>query len=373
MCGHVGIAGSLDHKDEKMLKRLLFIDYLRGPDATGLAAVRNTGEVKIAKLGSHPIDFFEMPSFKEANSGYQSKVLLGHNRAATKGMKTTFNAHPFRFEHIVGAHNGTLDDSSWKELEEVLGEKYPVDSMAIIAGIAKIGIEETMKHLTGAWSLVWVNLATNTLNFLRNDKRPMWFAYSADGKKLFWGSEWEHLNAANILGGDDKYDLFRTSKGGNFFTTIEDKHYRFDLDKLKAGEQQPPKPIMKELKGKEVKAATAGDPFGRNSAHGNDGPWASNRAKSLLERQQENLERAKQRQLVSLVGDKSDPFGGFISKKDFEILAASGCTFCRAEVVYGDLGILIIEDDQKILCRDCAPGGHKSDNIKILVQSLPAE
>src|SRR3546814_12623264 len=51
-------------------------------------------------------------------SGYNSKAFIGHNRAATLGKVNGLNAHPFRYDNIMGAHNGTLDTQSWLRLEE---------------------------------------------------------------------------------------------------------------------------------------------------------------------------------------------------------------------------------------------------------------
>src|SRR3546814_15939897 len=43
MCGHVGIAGKMELKDEALMRRLLVFDYFRGPDSTGFAALRKDG------------------------------------------------------------------------------------------------------------------------------------------------------------------------------------------------------------------------------------------------------------------------------------------------------------------------------------------
>lgn len=145
MCGLVGIAGNLLYQDEFTMKRLLMADYFRGPDSTGFAAIRTNGDAFVAKLASNPIDLFNQKNFDTALNGNASRAFIGHNRAATRGKVVSANAHPFHFGSIVGAHNGTLDQESWDRLEEKLGEKYTVDSMALIAAIDKLGIEKTIK------------------------------------------------------------------------------------------------------------------------------------------------------------------------------------------------------------------------------------
>jgi glucosamine 6-phosphate synthetase-like amidotransferase/phosphosugar isomerase protein len=119
MCGLVGIAGKLTVKDEATMKRLFLLDFFRGPDSTGLAAVRGDGNIHVSKLASHPIDLFDSARFKTALSGYNSKIFLGHNRYATKGKVNANNAHPYHYGDIVGAHNGTLSISSWRALEKL--------------------------------------------------------------------------------------------------------------------------------------------------------------------------------------------------------------------------------------------------------------
>src|SRR3546814_3133548 len=114
--------------------------------------------------------------FSEANNVYQSLAFVGHNRFATKGKVNDLNAHPFHYGNIVGAHNGTLEKSSWDALDKKLGEDTDVDSQAIIKSIATFGIEETVPLLQGAWALVWFDMEAQTLNFLRKDERPLLWA-----------------------------------------------------------------------------------------------------------------------------------------------------------------------------------------------------
>ena len=128
MCGLVGIAGNLEYKDEATMKRMLILDYFRGTDSTGFAAVKvKEDEVLMTKIASHPIDLFDMGAFKKALNGNTSKVFLGHNRAATVGKVNAVNAHPFQVGDILGVHNGTLDKDSWKRLDETLGYDTDVD------------------------------------------------------------------------------------------------------------------------------------------------------------------------------------------------------------------------------------------------------
>lgn len=362
MCGHVGIAGKLEHKDESTLKRLLIYDYFRGPDSTGLASIRNNGDVKIAKIASNPIDLFDMGRFKEALSGYNSKALIGHNRLATKGVVNNQNAHPYQYGHIVGAHNGTLDKSSWDKLCELSGEKTDVDSQAIFACIAKIGIEETVKHMSGAWALVWYDTEEGTLNFLRNNQRPLWYAYDEKFERVFWASEWPFIDAA-IKTSSSAYKLYQDKEGHGFFSVSENWHYKFDLDALKKGGDTRPKPRVKELKGKEVAASSGSRPFPPSTHQGNHG-WVNRGTNSTQTSTTGSTTGTGTggTTVKNFITDKDEPFCGYITKERFTELTKAGCSWCLETVDYDTPGIVYDERFESILCPKCT-GAHSHNRV----------
>lgn len=371
MCGLVGIAGDLAYKDEATIKRLLLFDFFRGPDSTGFAAIRNNGDAKIAKIAADPITFFDSRRFADALNGSQSKVFIGHNRSATRGAVNTLNAHPFQYDHIIGAHNGTLDSMSTLDLEESVGEKFSCDSMAVFASIAKNGIDDTVKMMrtgrdyqTGAWSLVWYDQNEGSLNFLRNKHRPMWYSYDKEFKRIFWASEWPMIEGAVRLS-THGYDLYtEEGTGHRFWSTESDMHYKFDVDELKKGGKEQPKPEMKELKGKEP-ATAAGveyDPFSRRErttateSHGTTG-------RSTIRQRAKIVKPDKQE--VILLGSGDDPFAGLITEEKFADLAKYGCSFCQSDIEWGDKGITIFERDDILLCADCSKGDSNACRVHV--------
>lgn len=372
MCGLVGVAGKLEFKDEATVKRLLIYDYFRGPDSTGIAVVNKDGtEAKVVKIASHPLDLFDMNKFKAALSGYQSSVFMGHNRAATKGAVNAINAHPYEFGHIVGAHNGTLSASTFAKLNEKLGEKFEVDSQAVFACIAKFGIEETValfqesvegKQCPDAWALVWFDFEERTLNFLRNKERPFWYSYSKEFDRLFWASEWPMIDAAVKLSVQG-YDLYADpDKGYRFWQTPENVHFKFDIDKLRAGSETKPKPVAKELKGKApapvgTTAATGTGPFGRQNS-GTSGSGSGKTTSTTTSRG--TLLGNSADTLVHLFGNKTAPFAGFITAEKFAEIAKYGCSWCGTDVDFEDVGVSVFERDGTVLCPSCGIGdkGH---------------
>lgn len=189
MCG---IFGAINHKvngftkpDEDILKRLCYIDKERGEDSTGIFTGTNSGVVYLAKEASTPEKFLDTDEAKEVfQKAYGSGAfLVGHNRKATKGSVNDTNAHPFHVGDIVLVHNGSL----WthKKLADT-----EVDSEAIAHALNDYkgdDIAEVFNNVNGAYSCVWYDNRDKTLNFFRNDQRPMFIFESATTS--FFGSE----------------------------------------------------------------------------------------------------------------------------------------------------------------------------------------
>ena len=347
MCGLVGMAGRLDYKDEEPLQAMMMMNWFRGKHSTGLAAVRPSGDVKIAKQVTDPIGLFEFPKFKEALNGNASCVFLAHARAATKGAINNHNAHPFKFDHIVGAHNGTLFGSSQDNLEKEIGEKYPVDSMAIIASIAAIGIKETVKLLEGSWAITWVDLQEGTMNFLRNKERPLCFGKTDDHKILYWGSEWRAMAAA--VDSSAHRDVKRSKDGNRFFEFPPDVHYKYDISSLMKGEDKGP--TTTKMEGKERFLGSVNGSFSviENDKRTSD-PFRRRAASQTTLTMPSHL--GSRHLTMTVEGTEDQPYGGVVHRDEFEVWAYEGCSFCQAPVKWGDKGITIYVRDGIVLCHD---------------------
>lgn len=143
-------------------------------------------ENKLLKQPVHALDFLWTKRVqKQISKLHDYNLVIGHNRAATRGEITRANAHPFQDGNICLVHNGTLTDKT--NLPDHL--KYSVDSRAICHSMATIGVDATAKLLKGSFALVWVDHKDKSLNFLRNSERPLFFAYSEIEDCLYWASE----------------------------------------------------------------------------------------------------------------------------------------------------------------------------------------
>lgn len=227
MCGQTGVCGSISVASEKAFQRLLIYNSVRGIDSTGAASVprvfkNNEFDVTLAKELGHPFNLLEVKRKSETDFGDvlagTHRVLLGHNRAATKGAVSRRNAHPFAFDTIVGTHNGSLDHWSWNKLDGF--GKFDTDSECIFNEIEAYGIKEAVKKLSGAWALVWYDFKDNTINFLRNKERPLSFAFDKEKKQLFWSSERGHLVAGmSEIPHEEKY----------LYELPVDEHYSWEV------------------------------------------------------------------------------------------------------------------------------------------------
>ena len=192
MCGITGIARldetSATDQDREIFLQLVQCGAVRGTHGTGLLNVFDNGSSKTLKIGGSPESLLSAPEFhKFWTDGIKGKVrfMVGHNRYGTTGDRTTDSAHPFRHGTITMVHNGTLDtDLSLPDYK-----KYKVDSEALCYSISKIGIVDTIKKTSGAYALVFYDSKEKTLNFLRNNDRPLALCFEEWTKRLIFASE----------------------------------------------------------------------------------------------------------------------------------------------------------------------------------------
>ena len=185
MCGLVGIAGDTSIKLKDAFRDMLTVCQVRGRDSTGVFTV-NGSEYDLAKSLGPPEILMDRKSFDSTLFGCP-RIMAGHCRSKTVGDNTVGNAHPYDLDNIIGMHNGTLKGHhQWNEFNYKI-----TDSLALFTRIDTLGLEETFNDLdpTGAWALVWYNKLDDTLNFLRNDQRPLWLTWTKDKRNLIWASE----------------------------------------------------------------------------------------------------------------------------------------------------------------------------------------
>lgn len=236
MCGLAGIAGNTTAKLRDGFLDLLTVTQLRGRDATGAFVVRNGNETVFAKTLGTPEWLFDLKSFDSLVRGVP-KIMAGHCRSKTIGENTVRNAHPYDFENLIGMHNGTL-----RAYYNMDGYDHKLtDSHCLYHNIDRRGVEETVRDLDpdGAWALVWWDKVENTLNFLRNDKRPLWFAWTKERTAMIWASEpWMFSAVSRHVELWDGSEEGSENKKSPYFQLPPDTWWSFTVNDFpKAGEK----------------------------------------------------------------------------------------------------------------------------------------
>lgn len=210
MCGLVSVVTKNGHGFTKSqveaFNDLLYIDSLRGMDSTGVYLIEKDGSLSWNKEASASPDFCRTKEHKDmlTQAFRTGRAMVGHNRAATRGVVNDENAHPFTVDNrITLVHNGTL----WGDHKKLADVE--VDSHAIAHVIHENGddVEKAMQQIQGAYALIWHDYANNTLNFLRNAQRPL--HYVETDSCWLWASEANMLEW--ILA---RYKEFKPSKDG---------------------------------------------------------------------------------------------------------------------------------------------------------------
>lgn len=197
MCGLFGAFSSDLLKYEREDVELLgFISMLRGIHSTGMVVMHepraNRVEYEVLRETVHALDFYNINNVNKTI--YETKnvrALLGHVRAATIGDVTKDNTHPFMCGNIIGMHNGTIMG---------LADKGKTDSEQLFHMIDKMGLNEAIDALPGvspAYALAWVDMEEDTINFLRNKERPLWFMPTKKGDTVYYASERCFLDLLN--------------------------------------------------------------------------------------------------------------------------------------------------------------------------------
>ncbi|RKZ07212.1 hypothetical protein DRQ25_12155 [Candidatus Fermentibacteria bacterium] len=158
-------------------QQAIYAGSLRGTDGTGIVAV-DAGGLETYKKGVSGDSFMHEPYlYKVLRDIEKYDVLIGHNRAATRGGTNSNGAHPFAWETdgdtLAGVHNGTL--RTWTNLKHY--NSCSVDSDALFGEIASEGIPEALKVIQGAMALSWYDETTEKTYLFRNSERPLYIGW----------------------------------------------------------------------------------------------------------------------------------------------------------------------------------------------------
>lgn len=202
MCGIVGIAANrLNKIGKNIFSDLMIVSNVRGRWGAGVAAVVGD-KIKGVKSLYSGCDLIDMKGFGELMNENSVRVLLGHTRWPTKGATGEYiNVHPHFMKNLTGVHNGTLDKVDGAYIK---GEDS--DSVEFYKHADEVGFKKALSRASGAYCFVFVDHETKTLNFLRNNQRPLFIGkhlWGKDAQSLIWASEREMIvfamSRANLM------------------------------------------------------------------------------------------------------------------------------------------------------------------------------
>ena len=197
MCGIAGVLSSILTRPEiDIFEQLMIVSTLRGREGAGIITVDANIDKKNGfnptrwhKYTGSGAAFIDTKGYKDKVHNRPKSALIGHCRLPTKGAASNIeNVHPHIIGELAGVHNGTMWSVNSKYLTDTQS-----DSLALYKLISEQGIQEAVNNSSGAYALVWVDNANETINFLRNSDRPLWFGvhdWQPDRPTtLFWESE----------------------------------------------------------------------------------------------------------------------------------------------------------------------------------------
>lgn len=195
MCGHIGFISKgisgLFNKDLNMFEDLLYIDGLRGEDATGVCMITKHSGAKVLKQCSDASWFMYAKAYKTLRDSVVSdaRAMLGHNRKATVGGAKDECAHPFIIDdRSVFFHNGTLHNHKAIADTEVDSEALGLLFSSCEGNITKL--TDATSKVNGAYACVWYDADVNKVYFLRNSQRTFYIGETASGDLVYASEAW---------------------------------------------------------------------------------------------------------------------------------------------------------------------------------------
>lgn len=248
MCGLFGMMGEgITNADNYIIDELMLLSSTRGIDGTGLVVGRFRGGPKPI---SHKVvgdPFYWRFACKGKDGGLYSitnEYAIGHTRWKSAGGTDADSmrkcVQPFVYDKCIVTHNGTINYDSY---EPFFNDSHRITSK--INETAPKDIQSVFTELDGidaSYAFVWYNRSNQTMNFLRNSYRSLFFAVNKKRSVFYWASEKRMLDFALA---NEEVDIFYFEPNRLYTTDCDKfKSYRKMAEWMSSVEIKPPKPKL---------------------------------------------------------------------------------------------------------------------------------
>lgn len=223
MCGIIALISKkltgFSELELKLFNQALYTNALRGADSTGIFSITKEGNIHLIKDNVDANTFLKSNDIKKEFENYylNSRILVGHNRAATKGNITDKNAHPFLIKDTVLVHNGTI-------YEHKLLANTETDSEAICSALSEKPYKEVLENISGAFALIFYKANEKKLYVIKNKERPLWIIST---------NEFDFICSEPKMGEWLYTRLYKKELEAQYFEDL--KPYFWNIDSLKEG------------------------------------------------------------------------------------------------------------------------------------------
>lgn len=217
MCGLVGVL--LFPKDRTpeewraiadITSSNLLANEERGREAAGLAVIQRDGQHRIFKQPVAVSTLVQMDGYQRTieTLGPETVCILGHTRWPTKGSRwQNANNHPIVSNHVIGVHNGHINNDDVLFTTLGLPRRGQVDSEIIFRlqetidpeqanGNYCTDIRQRLNLLNGRFATLSVDLREPTQLLALKHLRPLCLHYEAPMQALFFSSRYIFLRRA---------------------------------------------------------------------------------------------------------------------------------------------------------------------------------